>query len=311
MANDFGIDAATWSRLGPLLDEALDLSPPDRAAWLESLRAEHADLKDTLRDLLARAAKLETDSLLHTLPKLDAGDTTTASGNQGAHAPGDEVGPYRLVRQLGVGGMGAVWLAERADGLMQRSVALKLPFGPFRGDLAARIAREREILATLDHPHIARLYDAGVAADGQPYLALEHVDGQRIDRFCDERQLGVVARLRLFVQAARAVAYAHAQLVVHRDLKPSNLLVDATGKVKLLDFGIAKLLDDGRHDLPELTQQGTHDRADHAGEHRRDDDDPGGPPRAPGWDFLAASAAADIHLSRSSSLAHAISMTEE
>ena len=125
--------------------------------------------------------------------------------------------------------MGAVWLAERADGLMQRNVALKLPFGPFRGDLAARIAREREILATLDHPHIARLYDAGVAADGQPYLALEHVDGQRIDRYCDERRLDVAARLRLFLQAARAVAHAHAQLVVHRDLKPSNLLVDADG----------------------------------------------------------------------------------
>jgi serine/threonine-protein kinase len=166
MANDFGIDASTWSRVGPLLDEALDLPPQDRAAWLEGLQAEHADLKDTLRDLLARAAKLETGMLLRTLPKLDAGDATAARGAAGAHAQGDEVGPYRLVRQLGVGGMGVVWLAERADGLMQRNVALKLPFGPFRGDLAARIAREREILATLDHPHIARLYDAGVAADG-------------------------------------------------------------------------------------------------------------------------------------------------
>ncbi len=150
-----------------------------------------------------------------------------------------------------------MWLAERTDGLMtQRQVALKLPFGPFRGDLATRIAREREILATLDHPHIARLYDAGVTADGQPFLALEYVDGQRIDRYCEQHQLDVAARLQLFLQVARAVAHAHAQLVVHRDIKPSNLLVDAAGQVKLLDFGIARLLDDDAAPAADLTQQG-------------------------------------------------------
>ena len=256
MDKRLGIDEKTWSRVSPLLDDALDLPPQARAAWLAALPPQHADLTDTLRELLARAAQVETDALLGTLPKLD-----TAGGDEaaaGLHAAGQTVGPYRLVRQLGVGGMGVVWLADRADGLMQRSVALKLPHGPFRGDLAVRIAREREIIATLDHPHIARLYDAGVAADGQPYLALEPVDGQRIDRYCEQRRLGVAARLRLFVQAARAVAHAHAQLVVHRDIKPSNLLVDAQAQVKLLDFGIAKLLDDeaGR-DPHQLTQQGT------------------------------------------------------
>jgi eukaryotic-like serine/threonine-protein kinase len=250
------IDAQTWSRISALLDDALELPPQARAAWLAALPPQHADLTNTLRELLARAAKVETNALLDTLPKLDAGDATSADGAAGAHTTGDTVGPYRLVRQLGVGGMGVVWLADRADGLMQRSVALKLPHGPFRGDLTARIAREREILATLDHPHIARLYDAGVASDGQPYLALEPVDGQRIDRYCADRQLGVAARLRLFVQAARAVAHAHAQLVVHRDIKPSNLLVDAHAQVKLLDFGIAKLLDDGSSDPHQLTQQG-------------------------------------------------------
>ncbi len=254
MDRDFGIDLSTWQRLSPLLDAALDLPPAARAAWIDALPAEHADLKEVLADLLARAALTETGSLLHTLPKLNAG--AAADGIDDTHSAGELVGPYRLVRALGVGGMGAVWLAERADGLMQRSVALKLPRGPFRGDLAARIAREREILATLDHPHIARLYDAGVAADGQPYLALEHVDGQRIDRYCDEHKLGVAARLRLFLQAARAVAQAHAQLVVHRDIKPSNLLVDAAGQVKLLDFGIAKLLDDGTEHSRDLTRQG-------------------------------------------------------
>ena len=259
MRQGLGIDAQTWSRVSPLLDEALDLQPQDRAAWLEALPSHDADLKATLRDLLARAEGVETDALLATLPRLDAVDATGVTGVDGpasAHAAGDAVGPYRLVSELGVGGMGVVWLADRADGLMQRSVALKLPHGPFRGDLAARIAREREILATLDHPHIARLYDAGVAADGQPYLALEHVDGQRIDLYCKAQRLGVAARLRLFVQAARAVAHAHSLLVVHRDIKPSNLLVDAQGQVKLLDFGIAKLLADGLSDVPELTQHG-------------------------------------------------------
>ena len=256
MEGGLDIDAPTWRRVSPLLDAALDLAPQDRAAWLQALPAQHADLKGTLAELIARAAKVGTDALLDTLPKLNPGDATAAAALLGRHAAGDPVGPYRLVRELGVGGMGAVWLADRADGLMQRSVALKLPFGPFRGDLAARIAREREIVASLDHPHIARLYDAGVAADGQPYLALEHVDGQRIDRYCEEQRLGVAARLRLFVQAARAVAHAHAQLVVHRDIKPSNLLVDAGGQVKLLDFGIARLLDEGRIGETELTQQG-------------------------------------------------------
>ena len=258
MDTRLGIDKKTWSRLSPLLDDALGLPPQARAAWLAALPPQHADLTDTLRDLLARAAQVETDALLGTLPKLDTAGAGAAEDAAGRHAAGQSVGPYRLVRQLGVGGMGVVWLAERADGLMQRSVALKLPHGPFRGDLALRIAREREILATLDHPHIARLYDAGVAADGQPYLALEPVDGQRIDRYCEQRRLGVAARLRLFVQAARAVAHAHAQLVVHRDIKPSNLLVDAQAQVKLLDFGIAKLLDDDAgHDPQQLTQQGT------------------------------------------------------
>jgi eukaryotic-like serine/threonine-protein kinase len=254
MDKRLGIDEKAWSRVSPLLDEALDLPPQARIAWLAALPPQHADLTDTLRELLARAAQVETDALLRTLPKLDTGD---AGADLGRHAAGQTVGPYRLVRQLGVGGMGVVWLADRADGLMQRSVALKLPHGPFRGDLAVRIAREREILATLDHPHIARLYDAGVAADGQPYLALEPVDGQRIDRYCEQRGLNVAARLRLFVQAARAVAHAHAQLVVHRDIKPSNLLVDAQAQVKLLDFGIAKLLDDSGSDPQQLTQQGS------------------------------------------------------
>ena len=253
MTNGLGIDASTWARLNPLLEQALDLRPAERAAWLEALPLPCADLKETLRDLLSRSGGVETGALLATMPKLSDTDATVHGG---LHATGDAVGPYRLVRELGVGGMGAVWLADRTDGLMQRSVALKLPYGPFRGDLAARIAREREIVATLDHPHIARLHDAGIAADGQPYLALEYVDGLRIDRYCQAQRLEVPAILRLFMQAARAVSYAHSQLVVHRDIKPSNLLVDTHGQVKLLDFGIAKLLAENLRDQPALTQQG-------------------------------------------------------
>jgi len=256
MGNGAGIDKALWSRLDPLLDEALELAPNDRAAWLAGMPAAHADLKPLLADLLARAGRTAGPELVDTLPRLALDDDTASAPGRARHAAGEPVGPYRLLSELGRGGMGAVWLADRADGLMQRRVALKLPFGPFHGDLPVRIAREREILASLDHPHIARLYDAGVAADGQPYLALELVDGERIDRYCGARGLDVPARLALFVQAARAVAHAHAQLVVHRDIKPSNLLVDAGGQVKLLDFGIARLLDDAGQSQRDLTQQG-------------------------------------------------------
>jgi eukaryotic-like serine/threonine-protein kinase len=256
-----GIDTATWQRLNPLLDAALDVPPAQRDAWLATLPTQHDDLKDLLRKLLARTDKVERAALLESLPLLDTGtdegDDDIQPVNTGAHAAGELIGPYRLLRKLGVGGMGEVWLAERIDGLLtQRQVALKLPFGPFRGDLAARIAREREILATLDHPHIARLYDAGVTADGQPFLALEYVDGRRIDRHCEQQHLDVPARLQLFLQVTRAVAHAHSQLVVHRDIKPSNLLVDAAGQVKLLDFGIARLLDDDAAPAGDLTQLG-------------------------------------------------------
>jgi eukaryotic-like serine/threonine-protein kinase len=253
-----GIDAATWLRIDPLLDAALELPPAERDAWLTTLPKQHDDVKALLRTLLGRASRIGNAALLDALPAMDTTDDGAAHAAH--HSAGELIGPYRLLRELGVGGMGAVWLAERADGLMaQRHVALKLPFfagGPFQGDLAARIAREREILATLDHPHIARLYDAGMAANGQPFMALEHVDGQRIDHHCAQHALSVHARLRLFLQVARAVAHAHAQLIVHRDLKPSNLLVDAAGQVKLLDFGIARLLDDGVLPARDLTQQG-------------------------------------------------------
>eukprot|EP01031_Cornospumella_fuschlensis_P015568 gene15568-19033_t len=162
--------------------------------------------------------------------------------------------PRRATSLLGRGGMGDVWLADRADGELKRQVALKLPRVTWGGALAERLRRERDILATLAHPHIARLYDTGVDAEGRPYLALEYVEGQPIDAYCLERGLSLDKRLGLLLQVAAAVAHAHARLVVHRDLKPSNILVTAEGEVRLLDFGIAKLLQDDLAAETQLTQ---------------------------------------------------------
>jgi serine/threonine-protein kinase len=241
------IDSSTWAQLDELLDAALDQPASARGRWMDRLGAEHAAVEPHLRALLSRAADHEAHPYLDTLPKFDTELLDIPEVVSDGDQPGDVVGPYRLLRELGSGGMGVVWLAERSDRLINRPVALKLPHGAWkRAGLAERMAREREILATLSHPHIAHLYDAGVTAGGQPYLAIEYVEGRRIDVYCREQRLDVTARLRLFTQAAAAVAYAHGKLVVHRDLKPANILVSGDGEVRLLDFGIAKLLDDGQ-----------------------------------------------------------------
>ncbi len=234
-----GLDAATWAHLSELLDTALDLPAHQRGAWLAALDPRHEPLKALLRRLLARAAELETSDFLEVLPAVDLAPAASPSDP----ASDSRVGPYRLVRELGRGGMGIVWLAERADGLFTRPVALKFPQGPWMRDgLRERMARERELLAALEHPGIARLYDAGVTDAGVPYLALEHVDGVPLDEYCRSRHLGVPQRLALFLQVTDAVAHAHTALIIHRDLKPSNILVTSSGQVRLLDFGIGKLL---------------------------------------------------------------------
>jgi tetratricopeptide (TPR) repeat protein/tRNA A-37 threonylcarbamoyl transferase component Bud32 len=230
-----------WLRLNGLLEQALAVEPDERAAWLAALPPDAATLRDLLRELLAEAHSPLTaarDRLGSSVARV-AADALAAMRRE---RPGDRIGPWKLERLLAEGGMGDVWLAERADGVVQRTVALKLPRAEWvdRG-LTLRIARERAILARLAHPHIAVLYDAGLGADGRPYLALEYVQGVPIDAWCRERPLREV--LRLFVLLTRAVAHAHAQLVIHRDLKPSNVLVTADGTPKLLDFGISKLLE--------------------------------------------------------------------
>jgi len=220
-------DKVVWSRL---VDEALDRAPGPASDWLASL-------------------PLPPPSALDTLWPPTGGDTRSPApaGEAGEPQPGDTVGAYRLVRPVARGGMGSVWLAERADGALQRRVAIKLPHLAWGAGLAERMLRERDIGARLEHPHIARLYDAGVDHRGHPFLAFEFIDGVAIDLWCQSRELGLRARLKLFLQVAQAVAYAHARLVVHRDLKPSNVLVSADGQVHLLDFGIAKLL----HEAPD------------------------------------------------------------
>jgi tRNA A-37 threonylcarbamoyl transferase component Bud32 len=249
------LTAERMSRLGRLLDEALVLEPAQRAAWCDALAGADAELRAVVEELLAQAASLEEADFLGALPQLTLTGSLAEPPRAPSYAPGDKVGPYWLERELGRGGMGTVWLAERLDRTLKRKVALKLPHqGVAQEQLAQRLARERDILSSLEHPNIARLYDAGVAENGQPFLALEYVEGVPIDAYIRERARELRERLGLFLQVARAVAYAHARLVLHRDLKPPNILVTLDGQVRLLDFGVAKLLQDGTARETELTQ---------------------------------------------------------
>ncbi len=242
-----GIDRQRWAQLSPLLDELLDLPPAGRTARLQALQAQDAELAAELQALLQRQDALDAQGFL----------ARTALPPPPGLA-GQTLGAYTLERELGRGGMGQVWLARRTDGRYEGQVAIKLLQGGLfgHGDVA-RFEREGRILARLDQPHIARLLDAGVADDGrQPFLVLEYVDGLPIDRHVQQHGLSVADCLRLVIDAAEAVAHAHARLILHRDLKPSNMLVRADGQLKLLDFGIAKLLgDQAGGAAADLTQQ--------------------------------------------------------
>lgn len=236
-----------------LLDQALPLDAAGRRAWLERLPAEHQDLASALHQALFRPepSGVVADRLL-TLPKL--GDSADGDGPAPSGlVPGARVGPYELRRRLGAGGMAEVWLARRADGAFKREVALKLPLLAQRADLAARFAHERDILASLEHPHIARLYDAGVDDAGSPYIAMEYVEGRTLAAWSEAQELALPARLELYLQVLDAVQYAHDKQVIHRDLKPSNILVTPSGQVRLLDFGVAKLLQSDGVDQTALT----------------------------------------------------------
>lgn len=251
------LNTADLATLARLWEEAQDIPVGQRAAWME----EHADLQGELKDALkAMIADGDEDNsgFLSSLPPIAGLDTSEMAAPL---APGQILGIYKLIRELGRGGMGSVWLASRQDGLINRLVALKLPHAWLSGaKLSLRFSREREILASLTHRNIARLYDAGVTNDGRPYLALEYIEGRALLDYCNDLSLGVRPRLELFLQVLSAIDYAHRHRVVHRDLKPSNMMVSNDGHVHLLDFGIAKLLEDGAgnvHDtqlgIPALT----------------------------------------------------------
>ncbi len=227
-----------WEKIDALFHEALALSPDQRPAFLDDACGADSSLRDEVESLLAADAEdlplfqAAHDDLLTLLPAAETGEAPV-------------IGNYEIERELGRGGMGAVYLARRADGQFEQEVALKVvKRGMDTDDILRRFRHERQILAALHHPHIAPLHDGGVTDDGRPFLAMEYVDGQSIDRYCDNQRLSVDARLQLFQTVCEAVQYAHQNLIVHRDLKPSNILVTNDGTVKLLDFGIAKLLDD-------------------------------------------------------------------
>jgi serine/threonine protein kinase len=222
-----------WQEVSPYLDEVLEIVPEQRAAWLLSLNEIDARLASLVRALLDEQQQLEREGFLERSPLSLAG----------SRLAGQTFGAYTLVSQIGQGGMGSVWLAQRSDGRFERQAAVKFVSLALTGRATEeRFKREGSILGRLTHPHIAELLDAGISADGIPYLILEYVDGESIDHYSDRHQLDVEARIRLFLDVLSAVAEAHANLIVHRDIKPSNVLVRNDGQVKLLDFGIAKLL---------------------------------------------------------------------
>ncbi len=232
-----------WIRLNRLLEQGLDLDESERASWLERLTAESTNVRAVLFELIGQASA-SASAQDSDRPIAIARVASDALAALHPDHPGHQVGPWRLERLLAEGGMGSVWLAERADDVMRRTAALKLPRSEWVDHgLSERITREGAILARLQHPNIAVLYDAGVTAEGRPFLALEYVEGEPIDAYCSKRRPDLRSLLQLFLPIVRAVAYAHSRLIIHRDIKPGNILVTPDGQPKLLDFGVSKLIE--------------------------------------------------------------------
>jgi serine/threonine protein kinase/Flp pilus assembly protein TadD len=248
-----GLSTQQMTRLSELLDQALPLSPAARRAWLAELPSDDLPLVKALREAL-QADDPDVDAIrsLDHLPAMSADDAGDSIATE--HRAGERLGAYELLRPLGAGGMAEVWLARRADGAFERRVALKIPrLSHVPLQMAERFARECRILATLEYPRIARLYDAGVEANHTPYIAMEYVQGEPLIAWCDSHGLDVRARIDLFLQVLDAVSHAHTLGIIHRDLKPSNILVNDQGEVRLLDFGVASLLQ-VQTDSPSLTR---------------------------------------------------------
>jgi serine/threonine-protein kinase len=253
-----GFSLSDWDRVGDLVEQALELEPSARDAFLRRACAADPDRLDLARRTLQAAtgasAFLSRPAAEVAADLIEPADASEAVDAERLPAT---IGPYRVLRLLGRGGMGEVYLADRADDEFQRQVAIKVVRPGLGRDWIARFRHERQVLASLDHPNIARLYDGGVTGDGRPYLVMEFVDGRPLDHYADAERLTVDQRLALFAQVCDAVERAHRRLIVHRDLKPGNVLVTSGGLVKLLDFGVAKLLDPATApDDPPLTATG-------------------------------------------------------
>ncbi|MGH7577047.1 MAG: protein kinase domain-containing protein [Longimicrobiales bacterium] len=247
------IDSDRWRQIEDILDAALDVPSTEREALLREQCGEDVALRAEVERMLAACAN--ASGMFESPPTLTAADFAgDADADRDTIEPGDVIGRYRVIELIGRGGMGAVYLAERADGAYDKKVALKLvKRGMDTDEIVARFERERQILANLEHPNIARLLDGGVTPSGLPYFVMELVRGEPIDEQCDRERLDIGARLRLFRAVCDAVRHAHANLIVHRDLKPGNILI-ANGEPKLLDFGIAKVLEDGSGADPAATR---------------------------------------------------------
>ena len=241
-----------WQQVWKIFEDAVARPPRERAPYLDEACGENRQLRQAVEELLA--ADNEADSLLDEPVARMGGGAGDGRGQLGASIPahrmlarGTRIGPYRILRRIGQGGMSTVYLAERADDAFPRRVAIKLVRpGLESEELLERLCTERRILASLDHPYVARLFDGGTlhpsGSDGLPYFVMEYVEGLPVDEYCEHNQLSVDERLELFGKICQSVHYAHQNLVIHRDIKPSNILVIATGDPRLLDFGIAKLL---------------------------------------------------------------------
>jgi serine/threonine protein kinase/Tfp pilus assembly protein PilF len=244
-----------WQKIESVFQTAVELSPKDRSAYVEIACAGEPGLRNEVEKLLMSFDSAEnfiespvwTDSMmLNSSAKKDLSDSfnENLAHNQVPDYSGQQIGPYRLVEEIGRGGMGAVYLADRADGEFRQRVAIKLIKRGMDSDyIIRRFRHERQILASFEHPFIARLLDGGTTKDGVPYFVMEYIDGETLYNYCDSKQLGIRERLKIFQKICSAIDYAHTKQIIHRDIKPSNILISRNSTPKLLDFGIAKILD--------------------------------------------------------------------
>ena len=245
MALEHWNEIERWHEIKDKLDAILNLAPEQRPAYLEQVSAADPELRRELESLIASHEQAGTDFL--NVPPPQAPDPSAPDDlDPDRRDPmiGRRLGTYEIVEQIGAGGMGEVYRAIRADDQYHKQVAIKLVRASQNSDFVIRRFRnERQILASLDHPNIARLLDGGTTEEGIPYFVMELIEGQPITEYCDSRNLPIAERLKLFAAVCSAVQYAHQRLIVHRDIKPGNILVTHEGTPKLLDFGIAKIVD--------------------------------------------------------------------